>query len=303
MSKPVLTIIVLSYNTKSLLHDCLTSLAKVTTEVDFEVIVPDNGSTDGSVELVKKEFPWVKKVLKLGKNLGFACGNNQARKYSSGKYILFLNSDTVVPKNSLKQMVAYMDKNSSVGAATCKVVLPNGDLDKDTRRSFITPWIGFTHLILKLDRILPRSKIFAKYWYGYISEDTTHEVDAIQGAFFLTRKSLLDQVGWFDESYFLDAEDIDLCWKIKNAGYKIIYYPRVQITHIKGASKGKVESPTKQKKSLREKLRYRTAGVNSMYTFYRKHLWQSYPLPLNILVVTGIYFLKIVRVIRTVFWG
>ena len=138
--------------------------------------------------MVEEKFPWVKKVIKIGKNLGFAAGNNKAGPYVFGEYVLFLNSDTVVYKNTLSGIIGYLDKNKEIGAATCKVVLKNGELDKDTRRSFITPWIGLTHIYFKLDRLFPKSKIFAKYWYGYLSEDEIHEVDAIQGAFFMARK-------------------------------------------------------------------------------------------------------------------
>jgi len=296
MKKKKLSIVVLSYNTKNLLKNCLSSLNKVKDEVDFEIIVPDNSSVDGSTEMVKREFAWVKKVIEIGKNLGFAAGNNKAKPFTVGEYVLFLNSDTVVYKNTLSEIVKFMDNNPSVGAVTCKVLLKNKELDKDTRRSFITPWIGLTHIYLKLDRIFPKSPFFAKYWYGYIPEDQTHEVDAIQGAFFLVRKKVLDDVGWFDEDYFLDGEDIDLSWKIKNAGWKIVYYPKVRILHLKGASKGK--NVEEKQVPFEEKLKYRLAGVNSMELFYRKRLWNRYPLLLNIATLAGIRLLKIVRVIK-----
>lgn len=298
MKKPKLSIVVLSYNTKNLLRNCLSSLEKIKNEIDFEVIVPDNGSSDGSAQMVKKEYSWVKKVIEIGKNIGFAVGNNKAKPFVEGEYVLFLNSDTIVYKNTLKEIVGYLDKHDDVGAATCKVVLENGELDKDTRRSFITPWIGLTHIYLKLDRIFPCSNLFAKYWYGYISEEKTHEVDAIQGAFFLVRKKVLDKVNWFDEDYFLDGEDIDLSWKIKNTGWKIIYYPKVKILHLKGASKGKNKKINNI--SITEKLKYRLAGVNSMELFYRKRLWNKYPLILNLIIIAGIRTLKVVRTIRVI---
>ncbi len=296
MAKPRLSIVILSYNTRFLLRKCLLSLKKVRNELDFEVIVCDNASVDGSYEMVVKDFPWVK-VVKNKKNLGFAKGNNRAKNLVRGEYILFLNSDTLVLKNTLKKVVEYMDKNKDVGALTCKILLPDGSLDKDARRSFITPWVGLTHLILGLDRIFPKSILFATYWYGYISEEKEHEVDVLQGAFLLTKKKILDDVGWFDEEYFLDGEDIDLCWKIKNKGWKIIYYPRVSIVHFKGASKGKF----KEIKSvpLSERIKFRMAGVDSMEIFYKKRLWKSYPLVLNFLVLLGIKLIKIKRFLTT----
>jgi GT2 family glycosyltransferase len=296
--KPDLSVIILNHNTKLLLTDCLNSLKKVSGEVDLETIVVDNGSTDGSPEKVKKEFPLVK-LIESGENLGFAKGNNLSRNVCRGEYILFLNSDSLLKKGVLKKTVEYMRRNSDVGALTCKLVLPSGKLDKDARRSFPTPWISFSHLVLPLDKIFPKSRFFAGYWYGYISEDQVHEVDVIQGAFFLTRKMILDKVGWFDEDYFLDGEDIDLCWKIKDTGMKIVYYPEVSIIHLKGASKGKT-AEFKKNVRLGQRIKFRLAGVDSMELFYKKHFWKRYPLLVNVIVVLGINLVKILRIVLTV---
>lgn len=294
--KPELSIIILNYNTRDLLRNCLKSLEKVKDEVRFEVIVSDNGSTDGSGKMLKEDFSWVK-LVENRENLGFAAGNNRARDFCEGAYVLFLNTDTIVKKNTLKKSIDYIKKDKKIGALTCKIVLPTGGLDKDARRSFPTPWVSLTHLILRLDKLFPKSPLFAKYWYGYIDEDKVHEVDAIQGAFFLTQKKILNELGWFDEDYFLDGEDIDLCWKIKEAGWKIIYYPKVSVTHLKGATKGK-NKRTKKKVDFKERLKFRMAGVNSMEIFYKKRLWAKYPLLLNLLVLLGIKLLKVLRVIR-----
>jgi len=251
---------------------------------------------------VKKDFSSVK-LIRNKSNLGFAAGNNKARSVVRGEYILFLNSDTIVHKNTLKKTVEFLDKNRKAGAVTCKTLLPDGELDKDVRRSFITPWVGLTHIFLRLDRIFPKSKLFSQYWYGYISPDKTHEVDVLQGAFFLTRRKILDKVGWFDEDYFLDGEDIDLCWRIKEGSWKIYYFPKVSITHYKGVSKGKTESESRKNIALKDRLRFRLAGVNSMEIFYRKHLWNKYPLILNIMVIVGIKLLKFIRIIKTLILG
>jgi GT2 family glycosyltransferase len=302
MTKLKLSIVVLSYNTKDLLKNCLDSLEKIKKEMGFEVVVVDNASKDGSVEMVKKQF-LNHKIIINKKNLGFAAGNNKARKYCRGKYVLFLNSDTLVHKGTLEESVNYLDKHKNIGAMSCKILLPDGKLDRDSRRSFINPWVGLTHIFLKLDRIFPKSKLFAKYWYGYISEDKIHEVDALQGAYFLTRKKILDDIGWFDEDYFLDGEDIDLCWRIKEKGWKIVYFPKVSITHFKGSSKGKVESETKRDIPLRKRLKYRMAGVDSMEIFVRKRLWKRYPLLKMLFVLSGIKALKALRFTRTVVFG
>lgn len=289
-----LSIVVLNYNTKDLLINCLTSLEAAHVEVDFETIVVDNASIDGSVDMVRQEFPRVI-VIRNQKNLGFAKGNNKARQYVSGSYVLFLNSDTKVNKGTLKKSVEYLNRNPDIGALTVKTLLPDGSLDKDTRRSFPTPWVSLTHFSY-LDRLLPKSKLFSKYWYGYKSSDEIHDVEVIQGAFTMVRKRVLDDVGWYDEDYFLDGEDIDLCWKIKEKGWKIIYYPEVSIEHIKGASKGKL--PSFGRVTKEERAKFINAGVDSMEIFYKKRLWDGYPLVLNRAVLLGIRILKGLRYIK-----
>ncbi|MGD8744667.1 MAG: glycosyltransferase family 2 protein [Candidatus Woesebacteria bacterium] len=304
-----LSIVIVSYNTKRLTLNCIKSILDTVKDVSYEIILVDNDSTDKSVEAVRK-FAKSKdplknnlKIIENKKNLGFAKANNQAKSFARGEYILFLNSDTIVHENTINESLEYLDSHKRVAALTCKIVLPDGKLDKDVRRSFITPWIGFTHIFLRLDRLFPESKLFAKYWYGYIPEDKTHEVDVLQGAYFLVRKKVLDEVGWFDEDYFLDGEDVDLCWRIKQAGWKIVYFPKVKITHFKGSSKGKVESIRRKKIPLKKKLRFRMAGVDSMEIFVRKRLWDSYPLAFNLFMLAGIKLLKLIRFLRTVLLG
>ncbi len=298
MSKnPVISIIILNYNTKKLLKACLKSLEKVKKEVNFEVIVSDNGSTDGSLEMIKNEFPQVV-LVENKENLGFSAGNNAARKVTKGKYVLFLNSDTEVKKGTLKYTLELLEKNPKLGAVTCKMILADGTLDKDARRSFPTPWVSFTHLVLPLDRIFPDSPLFSRYWYGYVDPNKEHSVEVIQGAYFLSRKQLLDRVGWFDEDYFLDGEDIDLSWKIKEQGYELFYTPKVSIMHYKGATKGK--NKAKEKIPVRLRLKYRLTGINSMEIFYKKRLWSHYPLFLNVLVLAGIKLLKLIRITKEI---
>lgn len=297
MNNPKLSIIVLSYNTKDILRNCLESLKKVEKEVFFEVIVPDNASTNGSPEIVEKEFPWVQ-LIRTGGNLGFARGNNKARKEAKGEYILFLNSDTIMKPGVLSETIKYLEDHKDVGALSCRLVLANGSLDKDARRRFPTPGISLPRL-LGLAKILPNLKSLGKYYYDDIPEDKIQEVEVIQGAYFLTKKEILNKVNWFSEEYFLDGEDIDLCWKIKEEGYKIIYYPEVSIIHLKGASKGKNKA-IKKKPPLKERIKFRLSSVNSMEIFYRKRLWEKYPLPLNIVVLVGINLLKLIRLIKVV---
>ncbi len=268
-----LSVIILNYNTKELTLKCVDSIVKKTHGVNYEIIVVDNGS----IEKIPKGKKY--KLISSDENLGFAGGNNLAREFVKSEYVLFLNSDTEVNEDTLIESLKYLEENKDVGAMTCKTILPSGELDKDARRSFPTPFVAFTHFS-GLDRLFPESKIFAKYWYGYKSAEETQEVEALQGAYFLTRKKILDEVGWFSGEYFLDGEDLDLSWKIWHAGYKIIYYPKVSILHIKKASK--------KKRSLRSVL----AGMNSMEIFYKKFLWEKYSLILNLVVIGAIYLMK-----------
>lgn len=288
MTKPKLSIIILNYNTKELLEGCLKSVKEHMEEVPMEVIVSDNSSDDGSPEMIKKKFPWVR--LLEGPNEGFSKGNNRARPYVKGEMVLFLNPDTLVHKDVFTKTVRYLEEHPKVGAVTCKLVLPDGSMDKDVRRKFPTPRISFNKLVLGKTR---------EYYYEDIPETSTHEVEAIQGAFFLSYKKLLDKVGWFDERYFFDGEDVDLCYQIHKLGYSLIYYPDVYITHLKGVTKGKVKK-WRFKVSDVQRKKLRLAGVFSMELFYRKNLWNKYPLWFSYFVIFGINAFKVIRYIRVV---
>ena len=278
MKKAKLTIIILNHNTKALLADCLDSIKKNNDDISLQVIVSDNSSTDGSVEMIKKNYKWVE--LLQGPNISFSNGNNRARKYTKGEYILFLNSDTIVHKDTLTKCVEYLDKHNDVGALTCKLVLPDGSLDKDARRRFPTPSIYLNAFIFNnKDR----------YWYQDIPANITHEVEVIQGAFFLTTKKILDQVGWLDEKYIFDGEDLDLSFQIKKAGYKVVYYPDVAVTHIKKASKNNFSGVTRKMQ-----------GVDSLMRFHTKNMSQQYSFVINCLVLIGLIFLKLLRFIKAI---
>ena len=191
-----------------------------------------------------------------------------------------MNSDTIVHKDTLTKCVEYLDKHNDVGALTCKLVLPDGSLDKDARRRFPTPSIYLNAFIFNnKDR----------YWYQDIPANITHEVEVIQGAFFLTTKKILDQVGWLDEKYIFDGEDLDLSFQIKKAGYKVVYYPDVAITHIKKASKNNFSGVTRKMQ-----------GVDSLMRFHTKNMSQQYSFVINCLVLIGLIFLKLLRFIKAI---
>lgn len=288
MVKDKITIVIVSYNTRDLLSSCIKSIVDCVKN-PVEIIISDNGSSDGSRESIAKIDHKHHKLIWIDNrdNLGFAKGNNVAKSIATGKYVLFLNPDTLVKPNVVERVCEFLESNSDIAAATCEVLLPDGAADRDTRRSFPTPWVAITHFSY-LDRLFPKSNLFSRYWYGYIDQNVDHEVEVIQGAFMMVRKKELDKVGWFDESYFLDGEDIDLCWKIHKLGKKLWYVPSAgSITHFKKGSKSKNKS-----------VRTISAGAKAMKIFYKKRMAQNYPRLLNFLVLAAVDFLVFLRIAK-----
>lgn len=292
-----LSIIIVSYNTKELLNDCLKSLKLATSKLKTEIFVVDNDSYDGTPDMVKKKYPWVK-LIDNKKNLGFSKANNQALKIAKGKYVLILNPDTQVPEHTLTKMVDFMNKNPDVGIATCRIEFPNGNLDVDCRRHFPTPWRAFTHFS-GLSKIFPKSKIFDQYNYGYMPADIEHEIDACVGAFMMIPKKAIDKVGMFDEEFFFYGEDLDWCWRFHEVGYRIVYTPSAKIIHYKGASSGIKKSSQNVTKATREsKKRVMKESVRAMRIFYRKHLRQKYPFFINWLMYLSMWLIEKYRLAK-----
>lgn len=287
MKSASVSIVVVSFNTKEMLVRTLTSIPK--NNLVKKIIVSDNGSTDGSVEEVMRLSKKDSRIelIQNKSNLGFSKANNVAKNYIQTPYVLFLNPDTQIVDDPISKLIEYMESHHEVYASTCKVVLPDGSLDKDTRRSFPTPIVSLMHFSM-LDRFFPKNKLFSKYWYGYVDENIDHEVEVIQGAFLLTKKDVLDKVGWFDEDYFLDGEDIDLCWKISKLGGRLDYLPSTGvIKHFKKGSKSKNKS-----------MRSIYSGVIAMKLFYKKRLSHQYPWYVTRIVYFGIHLLVGLRIVK-----
>lgn len=297
---PKLAIITISFNTQAVLSDCLQSLhdaSDITIGDNTEIIVVDNGSHDKSVEMVRNSFPDAT-LVETGENLGFSKGNNRGVAVVSDdvEYVLFLNSDTIVPDNTLSQMLFFMDQNPTVGVSTCKVVLPNGELDWDCHRGFPTPWVALTKLT-KLNQLFPRSKLFNQYNQGWKDLESLHEIDAAVGAFMLVRRSVGDKIGWWDEDYFLNGEDIDFCYCVKEQGFSVMYVPSVSITHLRGVSKGTRKEGAQLSSAKKEGKRLVAhSSVNAMELFYRKHLQARYPVLVTWAVIGGLSILCWIRV-------
>lgn len=234
-SQPDISVVILNYNTRDLTRTCLTTLlASRLEKYVMEVIVCDNGSEDGSVEMIADEFPGVI-LIKNGKNLGFAAGNNPGIRKAKGRFVLLLNTDTEIPRDTLRVMIGFMDSNPDAGAATCKLLLPDGSMDPACHRGFPTPWVSLTYLV-KLEKLFPKTRLFGEYHQGYKDLASIHEVDCIVGAFFMVRREVISEVGLLDEDYFMYGEDIDWAYRIRKAGWKIMYNPTVTILHKKKQS-------------------------------------------------------------------
>lgn len=283
-----LSVIVVSYNTRALLAHCLTALqAAEQPPGGLEIVVVDNASTDGSQALVREKFPAVRLVA-CAENLGFSAANNRGVQAASGRYLLFLNSDTVIGADALVKPLAYLAENPDVGALTVRLYYPSGERDPDNHRGFPTPWNAFCHFS-GLSRLLPNSRRFNGYFQGYADFQAVHEVDVIAGSYMLMPRAVFDALGGWDESYFFYGEDIDFCYRIRDAGYTIVYYPLVEVLHHKGASSGlRKESAEIARPPKETRVRVAKESVRAMKIFYRKFYADKYPRVVTGFILAGI---------------
>lgn len=294
-----LSIVILNFNTKDFLRDCLHSI-KVSEcgKYKWEVTVVDNSSTDDSPKMVKKEFPDVILVVSQ-QNVGFSAGNNIGIKKTLGRYILFLNPDTVLRPNALADMIEFMDDHPDVGVSSPRLELASGELDDASHRGFPTPWNAFSHFS-GLRKIFPRSRLFSGYTMGWKLEDKEpHEVDSVVGAFFLVRREAGEEVGWWDEDYFWYGDELDFSYRLKEKGWKIMFVPSVKVLHYKGVSGG-IKSHTRQISTASKETRLRSAraSTEAMRIFYRKHYQNRYPKIITWLVLSGVGVLERYRSLR-----
>ena len=261
-----LAIVIVNYNTRELLRACLRSVYASEGDFTYHVTVVDNKSEDGSVAMVQQAFPQAR-VIPAPRNGGFAYANNiglRAYGFGQGKsldalprYALLLNPDTELPPTALAEMIALMAERPDIGAAGPRLVLPDGSLDKACRRAFPTP-MSFIYRGLGLSKLFPEHPRFAQYNLTFLPEDQETEVDSVVGAFMLVRSQALEAAGLLDESFFMYGEDLDWAFRIKQAGWKIWYYPQVTVYHHKGAAS-------------RGNVRARRAFYDAMAIFVRKH--------------------------------
>ena len=257
-----LSVVILSYNTRELLEQTLRTVFDAVQDLEAEIVVVDNASHDGSPEMVEADFP-AAVLVRNDDNLGFAAGNNVALRRVRGRCVLLLNSDTVVRRDTLTVLVRFMDEHPEAGAVGCKILNPDGTLQLSCRRGFPTPVAAFCKMS-GLSRLFPKSRRLARYNLTYLDQEETHEVDALSGSCMMVRKEAMDQVGLLDEDYFFYGEDLDWCFRIREAGWRIHYVPETEIIHFKGES------------SRAEQMRFRYRFYEAMSIFVDKHMQRRY---------------------------
>ena len=229
-----LSVVFLSYNTRDLTRQALSSVLAAAEGLEVEIFVVDNASADGSADMVAEEFPQVKLICNEA-NVGFAAGNNVALRQVTGEYALLINTDTIVRRDALRTMVEFLDAHPEAGACGCKILDPDGTLQLDSRRGFPTPLASFCKMS-GLSRLFPKHPLIAHYHMTYLDPEQTAEVEVLSGSCMMVRKAAMDQVGLLDEDYFMYGEDIDWSYRFHQAGWKLYYVPTTEIIHFSGES-------------------------------------------------------------------
>ncbi len=271
-----LSVIIVNYNVKLFLEQCLCSVQKAILGMEAEIIVVDNNSVDNSIEYLTPKFPAVNFIANK-ENTGFAKACNQGLEQAKGSYILFLNPDTIVPEDCFTKCISFFEANKEVGAIGIKMLDGSGNFLKESKRSFPSPSTSL-YKLFGLAKLFPRSKIFSKYHLGYLKEDENNEVDVLAGAFMMIKKEVLDKVGGFDETFFMYGEDVDLSYRIQKAGYKNYYFADSSIIHFKGES------------TRKGSMNYVRMFYNAMSIFVRKHYGGSKAGLFSFLIHIAIWF-------------
>lgn len=279
-----LSIIIVNYNVKHFLEQCLRSVHKAIENIEAEVYVVDNNSVDHSMEMVAEKFPDVKRIVNK-KNTGFSVANNQAIRISKGEYILLLNPDTLVEEDTFEKSVNFMDNNVDAGGLGVKMLDGKGKFLPESKRSLPKPKVAF-YKIFGLSNLFPKSKRFGTYHLGHLPENEINEVEILAGAFMLLRKKALDKIGLLDETFFMYGEDIDLSYRLIKGGYKNYYFPETRIIHYKGES------------TKKGSLNYVFLFYKAMVVFANKHFSQQNAKLFSLLIHIAIYFRALLSIIR-----
>jgi len=253
----LLSVIIVNFNVKYFLEQCLCSLQAALADIEAEVIVIDNCSADDSIEYLQSQFSYIT-FIQNNTNEGFAKANNKALKLAKGDYILFLNPDTILAEDTLQQCIDFFSRHKDAGAVGVRMIDGAGLFLPESKRAFPSPMVSF-YKLTNLSSLFPRSRVFNKYALGNLPEKAIYEVDVLAGAFMMVRKEILDKIGGFDEQFFMYAEDIDLSYRIQMAGYNNYYLGNITIVHFKGES------------TERGSLNYVRMFYEAMRLFVKKH--------------------------------
>jgi GT2 family glycosyltransferase len=251
-----LSVIILNYNVRYFLEQCVLSVQNALENIDGEIIVVDNNSQDDSCEMIKRRFPNVK-LLKNNENLGFPKGNNLGVAHAQGEYICILNPDTVIAEDTFVKVLAFAKKQADLGIVGCKLIDGTGNFLPESKRGVPTPFVAFTK-ITGLYQLFPKSKTFGKYYAQHLSENQTGKVDILVGAFMFMKRDLYLEVGGFDEDCFMYSDDIDLSYMMLQKGKFNYYFHETTVIHYKGESTIKNEM-------------YMKRFQEAMLFFYKKH--------------------------------
>ncbi len=284
-----LSVIIVNYNVKHFLEQCLHSVYKAAKGIETEIFVVDNNSVDGSAQLIREKFPNLN-FIENKENVGFSRANNQAIRIAKGKYILLLNPDTVVEEDTFLKVIDFMEKHTDAGGLGVKMIDGKGTFLPESKRGLPTPWVAF-YKISGLAKLFPNSRKFGKYHLSYLSENEIHAVDILAGAFMLMRKEMLDSVGLLDETFFMYGEDIDLSYRITLGGYKNYYFPETTIIHYKGES------------TKKGSLNYVKVFYNAMIIFARKHFSGGKAGIFTFIIQMAIYFSAFISLAKRAFKG
>jgi len=279
-----LSIVIVNYNVRFFLEQCLISVQAALSNIEAEVFVVDNNSQDESVAMVAEKYPWVKLIANKD-NPGFSKANNQAIRQAKGEYILLLNPDTVVEENTFVDTLAFMDAHPEAGGLGIKMIDGKGHYLPESKRGLPSPMVAL-YKISGLTGLFPKSKRFARYYMGHLSSDENHEVEVLAGAFMLMRHSVLKEIGLLDEDFFMYGEDVDLSYRIIKGGYRNYYFADSSIIHYKGES------------TKKGSLNYVFIFYKAMVIFAEKHFGGTYAKLFSVLINVAIYLRAFLAIFR-----
>lgn len=278
-----LSVIIVNYNVETLLEQCLRSVENAMLQISGEIIVVDNASADGSIQMIRAKFPNIR-LIENSINEGFSKANNRGIKIAQGEYLLLLNPDTLVPHDCFTECIEFMHQKPSAGALGVRMIDATGRYLPESKRGLPTPWVAFCKFS-GLTKLFPKSKRFARYYLGHLPNDKTSPIEVLAGAFMFLRRTALEKSGLLDESFFMYGEDIDLSYRITQCGFQNYFLPQTSILHYKGES------------TRKGSLNYVVLFYRAMLIFSKKHFSNRHNGLFNLMIYLAIYFRALLSVL------